>query len=122
MARSREKELLELQEELVKEKEKLQKSLEHAAQGRVEMQEYNENNDVMSKNDESAGELSEIIADKEILATLEKQMKDIDQALALMKKGGYGVCKYCGKDIPLARLKVRPVSTSCVDCKSQFTN
>ena len=122
MAKSREKELEQLEQELITEKEKLQQALANAAQVRVEMQEYNETNDVMSKNDESAGELSEIIADKEVLATLEKQMKDIEQALILIKKGGYGVCKYCGKDIPLARLKVRPVSTSCVDCKSQFTN
>ena len=79
-------------------------------------------NDVMSKNDEGAGELVEIFQESEIRASLEKTLKDIKQALGLMESGDYGVCKYCKEPIPIKRLKVRPVSTSCVKCKSQFTN
>ncbi len=122
MGQSREKEIQKLKDELIVRKEQITKHLADVEAGLVELQEYNEQNDVMSKQDESAGGLTEILADTEIKATLEKTLKDIKQALELMEKGGYGVCKYCKKDISIQRLKIRPVSTSCVACKSQFTN
>ncbi len=122
MPRSRAKEIEALHEELVERKAKIEGHLRDFEEGKEALQEYNETNDVNSKNDESAGEVTEIFTDKEIVASLEKTLKDINQALAVMEKGDYGICKYCKKEIPLGRLKVRPVSTSCVDCKSQFTN
>lgn len=48
---------------------------------------------------------------------LEKVLRDLDGALKEMEDGTYGICKYCRKEIPEARLLARPTSTSCVACK-----
>lgn len=122
MTKSRKAEMQELKVNLLGRKAKIEETLLKIEKGQLELQDYNEMNDVTSKNDESAGKLSEIFQEAEIKASLEKTAKDINQALDLIEKGGYGICKYCKQDIPLKRLQVRPVSTSCVKCKSQFTN
>jgi len=31
----------------------------------------------------------------------------------------FGVCEKCGEDISVARLKARPVTTQCIDCKTK---
>lgn len=36
-----------------------------------------------------------------------------------IENGSYGVCEECGENIGLARLKARPVTTLCVDCKGR---
>jgi DnaK suppressor protein len=43
----------------------------------------------------------------------------IDQALGRIKGGKYGDCEFCGKPIPLARLKALPSATLCVRCREQ---
>jgi DnaK suppressor protein len=37
-------------------------------------------------------------------------------ALVNLKKGSYGKCKKCGKDIELARLEAMPTATLCLSC------
>lgn len=103
-------------------KQKIEDALKLQSDRSLEMQTYNEEQDVMSRNDESAEEISELITNLAINESLEKTYKDINQALGMMESGNYGVCKYCSKDIPIARMRIRPVSTSCVECKSRFTN
>jgi len=115
-------ELLQFKDELLQNKQKIEAALKLQSERSLEMQEYNEAQDVMSRNDESAEEISELITNLAINESLEKTLKDIVQALEMMEQGNYGVCKYCKKDIPIARMRIRPVSTSCVDCKSRFTN
>ncbi len=41
----------------------------------------------------------------------------IDYALMKMEAGTYGVCENCGAEIPFERLKARPVTTMCIECK-----
>ncbi len=41
----------------------------------------------------------------------------IDYALMKMESGTYGVCENCGTEIPFERLKARPVTTMCFECK-----
>lgn len=48
-----------------------------------------------------------------------KLIKKIRQALARMETGDYGICDSCGEDISIKRLKARPVTTQCIDCKSK---
>jgi len=48
-----------------------------------------------------------------------KLIKKIQGALDRMKEGSYGVCEECGEDISIARLKARPVTKLCIDCKSK---
>ncbi len=42
----------------------------------------------------------------------------IQEALRRLDEGEYGICEACGEKIGLARLKARPVTTLCIDCKS----
>lgn len=42
----------------------------------------------------------------------------IQEALQRLENGDYGVCEECGEDIAIDRLKARPVTTLCIDCKS----
>jgi len=43
----------------------------------------------------------------------------IDEALARMDDGSYGKCEECGREIGFARLRARPVTTLCIDCKAE---
>jgi DnaK suppressor protein len=41
----------------------------------------------------------------------------IREALERIEEGTFGVCEMCGDEISEARLKARPVTTLCIDCK-----
>ncbi len=43
----------------------------------------------------------------------------IKEALQRISDGTYGICEECGEDIPIKRLKARPVATQCIDCKTK---
>jgi DnaK suppressor protein len=49
----------------------------------------------------------------------QKLIKKIDEALERLTAGTYGICERCGGDIPYKRLKARPVTTLCIECKTQ---
>jgi RNA polymerase-binding protein DksA len=46
-------------------------------------------------------------------------LRAIDAAQRRIDDGTYGICESCGKRIPVARLRVRPAATMCVDCASK---
>ena len=48
-----------------------------------------------------------------------KLIKKIKSALDRFENDTYGICDSCGEDITLKRLKARPVTTQCIDCKSK---
>jgi DnaK suppressor protein len=48
----------------------------------------------------------------------QKLLKKIDEALERMNAATYGICERCGGDIPYKRLKARPVTTLCIECKT----
>jgi DnaK suppressor protein len=43
----------------------------------------------------------------------------IKEALERIETGSYGICELCGEEITEARLKARPVTTHCIDCKTR---
>jgi DnaK suppressor protein len=47
-----------------------------------------------------------------------KLLTKIDEALGRIDDGTYGVCEECGGPIGVERLKARPVTTLCIECKS----
>ena len=47
-----------------------------------------------------------------------KLIAKINEAIARIEDGSYGKCEECGENIGLERLKARPVTTLCIDCKS----
>ena len=44
----------------------------------------------------------------------------IKDSLRRIEEGTYGICEECGEDIPIARLKARPVTNYCLDCKTRM--
>ncbi|MRR53997.1 MAG: RNA polymerase-binding protein DksA [Deltaproteobacteria bacterium] len=44
-------------------------------------------------------------------------LNKIREALERIENGSFGTCEMCGEQIGEARLKVRPVTTLCIDCK-----
>jgi DnaK suppressor protein len=46
-----------------------------------------------------------------------KLIVKIREALERIEEGNFGVCELCGDDIGIERLKARPVTTLCIDCK-----
>jgi DnaK suppressor protein len=47
-----------------------------------------------------------------------KLLTKIDDALLRIGDGSYGLCEACGGPIGMERLKARPVTTLCIDCKA----
>jgi len=47
-----------------------------------------------------------------------KLVSKIDEAIGRIEDGSYGKCEECSGDIGIERLKARPVTTLCIDCKS----
>jgi DnaK suppressor protein len=43
----------------------------------------------------------------------------IKEALERIDNGSYGICEMCSEEISEARLKARPVTTLCIDCKTK---
>ena len=43
----------------------------------------------------------------------------IVKALERLENGTFGICEVCGEEISVDRLKVRPVTTLCIECKEQ---
>lgn len=42
----------------------------------------------------------------------------IQEALRRLDEGEYGICEECGESIAIERLKARPMTTLCIECKS----
>lgn len=45
-------------------------------------------------------------------------IRKIQAAQERIEDGSYGICDECGEQISLARLKARPVTRLCINCKS----
>jgi RNA polymerase-binding transcription factor DksA len=73
------------------------------------------------KEDENAAEVAEYINNLPVEEGLEKTLRDVNKSLERIKKGTYGTCKYCKKQIEEKRLLVRPTSSACVECKKAIT-
>ena len=48
-----------------------------------------------------------------------KLIKKIKKALERIDNGTFGICESCGENISIKRLKARPVTTQCIECKTK---
>ena len=48
-----------------------------------------------------------------------KLIKKVKKALNRIENKTFGICEKCGEDISIERLKARPVTTQCIDCKTK---
>jgi RNA polymerase-binding transcription factor DksA len=115
--------LTEIKKKLEAEKERLEKELSQF----TTRDQHNEDNyqsafpHFGSKSDENAAEVTAFTDRLSLEGVLEKSLRDVNSALVRIKKGTYGICKYCRKEIEEKRLLVRPVSSACIACKKKLT-
>lgn len=48
-----------------------------------------------------------------------KLVNKIKEALDRLDDGSFGICEECGEEIGEGRLKARPVTTLCINCKME---
>ena len=48
-----------------------------------------------------------------------KLIKKIKKTLERIDNGTFGICESCGENISIKRLKARPVTTQCIECKTK---
>lgn len=109
---------------LEKEKENLEKELQGFAKKDLKLRgdwetKYPQFNGGVGsqKLEEAADEVEEYLTLLPIEAKLELKLQAINLALEKIKKGGYGKCEKCKKEIPIERLKVYPEAKACLKCK-----
>lgn len=49
--------------------------------------------------------------------SLEKRLKDVNLAIEKIKKGTYGICEKCNKEMDAKRLEACPEARFCITCK-----
>jgi DnaK suppressor protein len=93
-------------------------------------------NDALQKGEATLEDMTdtmEVFADPADRATMEsdraftlrlrdrerKLIKKIQSALQRIDDGTFGICEECGEDISVPRLKARPVTKLCIQCKSK---
>lgn len=87
----------------------------------------------LSRTDEMAGDLStmpihmaDIGSDNfekefalDIIEGEKEELRQIDEALARLADGCFGVCTVCGKGIPWQRLAALPFARHCIECQRE---
>jgi len=70
------------------------------------------------------GDMSATTYSRDVLYNLSEvqrqRLLDIDAALERLERGEYGVCAECGEEIDPQRMKVRPFSRFCIECKTDL--
>ncbi|MBI4433413.1 TraR/DksA family transcriptional regulator [Candidatus Uhrbacteria bacterium] len=73
--------------------------------------------DLGRSEDENAAEVANYSDNLSLERTLEKEYRDVVNALSRLASGSYGMCRYCGQPIDEKRLIARPTSSACISCK-----
>jgi DnaK suppressor protein len=64
---------------------------------------------------DTASELSDADRENAVIEAAGDQRAQVVEALKRLDEGTYGTCIDCGKQIPAARLEVRPEAARCVE-------
>jgi DnaK suppressor protein len=82
--------------------------------------------DTMSKGDDSFPDpLDRAMSESSRTIELRKRDRErkliqkIKQAIQRTEDGTYGICDDCGEEISASRLKARPETTFCINCKEE---
>ena len=67
--------------------------------------------------EDEAEEVEEYVNLLPLEANLELRIYGVNKALEKIKKGNYGRCEKCKKDIPSERLKAFPSAKTCLNCR-----
>ena len=116
--------LKQIEETLIAEKKRLEGELSRFAHRNPNTPEAKFEADYKDEGmdeEENANEVAQFSHNIALEGELEKALRDVDDALKLVKSGKYGICKYCKKEIDERRLLARPTSSSCIKCKKTLT-
>jgi DnaK suppressor protein len=72
--------------------------------------------------EEEAVDLEETDIEQAILDNENALLVEVQQALARIDNGTYGICSNCGQPIPEKRLEAIPWATLCVNCESNLVS
>lgn len=115
-----EKEILaQLKEKLETEKAQLENELSRIAKPTAAKGDYQTTfNEIGTGEDENASEVEEYTDNLALEENLEKQLRDVNDALAKIETGTFGKCENCDEEIPLDRLLAYPAAKNCLNCKN----
>jgi RNA polymerase-binding protein DksA len=115
------KTLERLREKLTEEKKRLLHQAEELSAEAEQLASDREAGDTQFDEESGEGDTVNVERERDLLlsATARQVVEEIDEALARVKKGSYGVCKYAGRKLPLERLEAIPWASVCVDCKAR---
>ena len=109
--------LVELKEKLLLEKTMIEEELVRIAKPATNAGDYNTNFSDMGKGeDDNASEVEEYTDNLALETTLEKQLKEILEAIERIEIGSYGYCENCKMEIPIERLRAYPAAKTCIKC------
>jgi DnaK suppressor protein len=113
----------ELKEALLKEKTELEENLGRIAKPTDDKGDYKTSfEDIGRDIDDNITEVEQYTDNLSIEQTLAKRLKDINDALARMENGTYGICAECNTEIETERLRANPAARRCIECKKKATN
>ena len=97
---------------LLARKEQIEKNLSGVHEEITELQtlELNDEGDHAAANSDS-------LVESAIITQQQKELQEINNALAKIENGEYGICEMCEDPIGFQRLKVKPHAVYCIDCR-----
>ncbi len=111
------KTLSQLQEKLLAEKVRIEEELNRIGKPTTNAGDFSTSFSEMGKDeDANASEVEEYTDNLAVETTLEKQLKEIIEALERIRTGTYGKCENCNSEIPIDRLMVYPAAKKCMTC------
>ena len=117
--------IAEIKETLLQEEEKMRKELSSFAHRnpKTSVEEYDADfPNYGDEEDDNAREVADFTVNKTLEVALEKNLRDVQNALKRIEDNTYGICKYTGEPIEKKRLLARPTSSSSVTAKKVLTN
>jgi len=110
-----------LRQKLLAEQKRLQGQADELAAEAEQLARDREGGDTQFDEESGDGDTVNIERERDLLlsASARQVVDEIDDALARMKKGTYGVCTPAGRRLPLERLEAIPWANVCVDCKAR---
>ncbi len=106
--------LLIIKKKLVKQRQDLLTEAEHTLTSKIS----SEKESFPDPTDQAVAELDNNFVLR-LRGREQKLLKKIDEAIARIDSGEYGVCESCGEQISMKRLEARPVTTLCIECKTR---
>lgn len=110
----------EFKQQLESEKKRLEEELARLA-NKGDDEEYDAKFEDFGRSEEdNAEEVENYAANLSITETLEKNLKDVNDALERIENDTYGICENCNKnEIKIERLKAYPAARLCMECAQE---